>query len=173
MSGAGNIEVNAFQRLSSVAIQKSTREGFGLVASEALWKDTPVVAGNAGGIPLQMADGAGGVLVGSVDECVHALVTLLQNHDRARALARSGRERVRNYFVLPRLLLNELELMEQLAAGRQIVRLEEGDPVCGMSVAQSEPAPQVEFEGSTYRFCSELCRRQFLRNPAHYAVQKR
>ena len=61
--GVGNVEVNAFQRLSNVVIQKSIREGFGLVVSEALWKGTPVVAGRAGGIPLQMADGVGGILV--------------------------------------------------------------------------------------------------------------
>ena len=51
LTGVGNIEVNAFQQLSSVVLQKSIREGFGLVVSEALWKGTPVVAGRAGGIP--------------------------------------------------------------------------------------------------------------------------
>ncbi len=71
--GVGNIEVNAFQRLSNVVIQKSIREGFGLVVSEALWKGTPVVAGRAGGIPLQMADGVGGILVDSVEECAAAI----------------------------------------------------------------------------------------------------
>ncbi len=54
LTGVGNVEVNAFQRLSEVVVQKSIREGFGLVVSEALWKGTPVVAGDAGGIPLQM-----------------------------------------------------------------------------------------------------------------------
>ena len=52
LTGVSNLEVNAFQRLSDVVIQKSLREGFGLVVSEALWKGTPVVAGRAGGIPL-------------------------------------------------------------------------------------------------------------------------
>ena len=75
----GNIEVNAFQRLSSVVLQKSIREGFGLVISEALWKGTPVVAGRAGGIPLQMADGAGGVLVDSIDEAAEAMVRLVRD----------------------------------------------------------------------------------------------
>jgi trehalose synthase len=54
LTGMGNMEVNAFQRASDVVVQKSIREGFGLVVAEALWKETPVVAGNAGGIPLQM-----------------------------------------------------------------------------------------------------------------------
>ena len=65
--GVGNVEVNAFQALSKLVIQKSLREGFGLVVAEALWKGTPVVAGRAGGIPLQMADGTGGFLVDTVD----------------------------------------------------------------------------------------------------------
>jgi trehalose synthase len=58
LTGVGNVEVNAFQRLSEVVVQKSIREGFGLVVSESLWKGTPVVAGRAGGIPLQMPEGA-------------------------------------------------------------------------------------------------------------------
>jgi len=60
LTGVGNVEVNAFQRLSDVCVQKSTREGFGLVVSETLWKGTPMVAGEAGGIPMQMPAGAGG-----------------------------------------------------------------------------------------------------------------
>ena len=59
------------------------REGFGLVVSEALWKGTPVVAGRAGGIPLQMADGTGGILVDSVEECARAMVALLAAIRRA------------------------------------------------------------------------------------------
>jgi glycosyltransferase involved in cell wall biosynthesis len=83
LTGVGNIEVNAFQRLSSVILQKSIREGFGLVISEALWKGTPVVAGRAGGIPLQMADGTGGTLVDSVEEAAAAIVDLLHDRDYA------------------------------------------------------------------------------------------
>jgi trehalose synthase len=119
MTGVGNIEVNAFQRLSQVAIQKSIREGFGLVVSEALWKETPVVAGNVGGIPLQMADGVGGTLVDTVEECARAVVALLKDRERARELAYAGRERIRQHFLLPRLLVDELALIEDLAAGRR------------------------------------------------------
>jgi trehalose synthase len=171
LTGVGNIEVNAFQRLSQVIIQKSIREGFGLVVSEALWKGTPVVAGNAGGIPLQMADGAGGLLVQSVEECAQALVTLLGDPGHARDLGLKGRERVREHFLLPRLLLNELELMQELAAGRPVVPPGERDPVCGMSLSSDERGPDATVAGVTYRFCSGACRDQFLRDPAHYAAR--
>jgi trehalose synthase len=173
LTGVGNIEVNAFQRLSQVAIQKSIREGFGLVVSEALWKGTPVVAGKTGGIPLQMADGVGGLLVESVDDCAKALVTLLKDPELARDLGRKGRERVREHFLLPRLLLNELELMRELAAGHAVVPAEERDPVCGMSVDSEEGAPETTFGGVAYRFCSEECRDRFLRDPGHYLTRWR
>src|SRR5690606_10774462 len=103
LTGVGNIEVNAFQRLSDVVVQKSIREGFGLVVSEALWKGTPVVAGRAGGIPLQMSDGVGGILVESVAECADGIMRLLRDRELGRQLGESGRERVREHFLLPRL----------------------------------------------------------------------
>jgi trehalose synthase len=118
LTGVGNVEVNAFQRLSRVAVQKSIREGFGLVVSEALWKGTPVVAGRAGGIPLQMADGTGGLLVDAVEECARGIVELLSDPARATELGRSGRERVRQHFLLPRLLLEELELIAEITGVR-------------------------------------------------------
>ena len=92
MVGVGNVEVNAFQRLSQVIIQKSIREGFGLVVSEAMWKCVPVVAGRAGGIPLQMADGVGGLLVDSREECA---VRCSQPSARSRPCARTCPERQR------------------------------------------------------------------------------
>ncbi len=114
-TGVGNIEVNAFQRLSDVIIQKSVREGFGLVVSEALWKGTPVVAGRAGGIPMQMAGGSGGLLVESVEECASALLKLLQDRRYATEMAKHGQEWVRARFLLPRLLLDEIRLMAACA----------------------------------------------------------
>jgi trehalose synthase len=168
--GVGNIEVNAFQRLSQVIIQKSIREGFGLVVSEAMWKDTPVVAGRAGGIPLQMADGAGGILIGSLEECAVAVHDLLRDPGRAHDLARRGRERVRQQFLLPRLLLNEVRLMKQLAEGHPIVRdpswASAHDVVCGMVVSHDNFTATLDHR--TFRFCSESCRSRFLRNPRPY-----
>jgi trehalose synthase len=114
MTGVGNIEVNAFQRLSDVVVQKSIREGFGLVVSETLWKATPVVAGRAGGIPLQMHDEAGGFLVESIEECGSRVLELLDDPDRAAQLARRGHDLVRERFLLPRLIGDELRLYTRL-----------------------------------------------------------
>lgn len=115
LTGASNVEVNAFQRLSDVVVQKSIREGFGLVVSESLWKGTPVVAGRAGGIPMQMPEGIGGLLVDSVEECAIAMLRLLNDRELAKQLGERGREHVREHFLLPRLLAEELELLSTLA----------------------------------------------------------
>jgi trehalose synthase len=116
LTGVGNIEVNAFQRLSEVVIQKSTREGFGLVVAEALWKSTPVVAGRAGGIPLQLGEELKEYLVDSVEACADAVIGLLKDRERARDAGRRGQARVREHFLIPRLVLNEIDLMRDLSA---------------------------------------------------------
>src|SRR5438105_4967211 len=110
LTGVSNVEVNAFQRLSNVVIQKSLREGFGLVVSETLWKGTPVVAGKAGGIPLQLQDEVGGFLIDSVEACAERTLWLLRHSEEARAIGARGRERVRERFLLPRLIADELRL---------------------------------------------------------------
>ena len=114
LTGVGNVEVNAFQRQADVVIQKSIREGFGLVVSETLWKGTPVVAAKAGGIPIQMAGDAGGFLVDSVEEAADRTLWLLRNPEEGRTLGIRGRELVRERFLLPRLLTDELRLYASL-----------------------------------------------------------
>jgi len=176
LTGVGNIEVNAFQRLSNVVVQKSLREGFGLVVSEALWKGTPVVAGRAGGIPLQMADGVGGVLVSSVEECAHAIIQLLQHPQQAASLAESGRERVRAQFLLPRLLLNEVTLMSTLLQGRPLIQTSPSealyrDPVCGMSLSEADATATATYHQRLYNFCSTDCRSRFLAAPERYTTE--
>ncbi|HYR91479.1 MAG TPA: glycosyltransferase [Terriglobia bacterium] len=169
--GVGNVEVNAFQRLSRVVIQKSIREGFGLVVSEAMWKATPVVAGNAGGIPLQMADGVGGMLVESTQECAAAVRSLLADPNPGHDLARRGRERVRRHFLLPRLLLNELRLMKAIASGHGIPDVSSWstrDPVCGLLIRPDDLTAVVE--GQTFRFCSDYCRSEFVRHTQKYRI---
>jgi trehalose synthase len=168
--GVGNIEVNAFQTLSKLVIQKSLREGFGLVISEALWKGTPVVAGRAGGIPLQMADGVGGILVDDVEGCARAMVSLFRDPERARSLGESGRERVRRQFLIPRLVLDDLSLMARISNGAPFARGYEPpahrDPVCGMAV--EIPQATVVIDGVEVAFCSEECRAMFTEAPRRY-----
>ena len=113
-TAASSIEVNAFQHHADVVIQKSIREGFGLVVAEALWKGTPVVAGKAGGIPLQLEDGKGGFLVESIEECSEKVLYLLRNPQQARRMGLKGRQHVRSHFLTPRLLSDELALLESL-----------------------------------------------------------
>ena len=85
LNNVGAIEVNAFQSQADVVIQKSTREGFGLTVSEALWKARPFIGGDVGGIPLQVQDGETGYLVSSPEECARALAA-----DPARARPRQA-----------------------------------------------------------------------------------
>jgi trehalose synthase len=172
LTGVGNVEVNAFQRLSDVCVQKSVREGFGLVVSETLWKGTPMVAGRAGGIPLQLADGAGGLLVETTEECAAGTVELLREPERAADLAERGRERVREHFLLPRLLLDELELIGELVGvdASAARRNEHRDPVCGMAVVDGRQVSAAVVDGTEYLFCSNRCRDAFQRDPDRYLV---
>jgi trehalose synthase len=115
LNGVGNVEVNAFQRAARVVIQKSLREGFGLVVSEALWKGRPVVAGNVGGIPLQIEDGKTGFLVNTADECAEKLLCLLRDQEAADQMGALGVEFVRDRFLTTRYLRDYLRLFCQLS----------------------------------------------------------
>lgn len=180
LTGVGNIEVNAFQRLSDVVLQKSIREGFGLVVAESLWKGTPVVAGRTGGIPLQMQDGAGGFLVDSVEQCADRALWLLQHPTEARQLAERGKDLVRQRFLLTRLIADELRLYAFLLGDRDQVSEpvshvaldgEIRDPVCGMKVDPRRDVP-LEHDGHALYFCSVECREIFSRNPGRFAATK-
>ncbi|TEU03320.1 MAG: glycosyltransferase [Dehalococcoidia bacterium] len=114
LNGVGNMEVNAFQRASDVVIQKSIREGFGLVVAEALWKGTPVVAGNVGGIPLQMVGTLSNFLVDTLEECAEKVVYLLQHPEVSEELGKEGMAHIKNNFLTPRLIRDELSLVKEL-----------------------------------------------------------
>ena len=102
--------VNAFQMASSVLVQKSTREGFGLTVTEGMWKGKPMIGGDAGGIRIQIDDGANGYLVSSPQECARRIVTLLQDSELAALIGAAGRASVRRRFLLPRLALDYLKV---------------------------------------------------------------
>lgn len=105
-----SVLVNTLQRRSAVVLQKSIREGFGLTVSEAMWKGTPVIGGNVGGIRYQIQDGENGFLVNSVDETADRIVQLLKDQDLRVRMGRAARETVRKRFLMTRLLEQYLDL---------------------------------------------------------------
>ena len=114
-NGVGSIEVNAFQAHADVVIQKSTREGFGLTVTEALWKSRPFIGGNVGGIPLQITDGETGFLVDSPEQCAQRCLELLADPELARQLGRAGKEHARRHFLSPRYLRDYLRVFSTMA----------------------------------------------------------
>jgi len=94
------IEINALQRASTLIIQKSLKEGFGLTVTEGLWKGKPVIAGAVGGIPTQVIHKLTGVLVHSVEGCAYQIRYLLTHPDYAAQLGRNGREHVKENFLM-------------------------------------------------------------------------
>jgi trehalose synthase len=118
-----DIEVNALQWASTVIIQKSLKEGFGLTVSEALWKAKPVVASNVGGIPLQVKHKYSGLLCHSVDGAAFAIKQLLNSPEYAKKLGENGKEHVRNNFLLTRHLRDYMLLFLSLYHKEDVVYL--------------------------------------------------
>jgi len=114
LTGVGNMEVNAFQRAADVVIQKSLKEGFGLVVTEGFWKEKAVVAGKAGGIPMQFPKGYEKYLVNNVEDCAKRVTYLLRHPGKAAEFGRAGKEWIRQNFLLPRLIRDELRLYYKL-----------------------------------------------------------
>jgi trehalose synthase len=110
----GAVQINAFQRIADVVVQKSLREGFGLTVSEALWKGRPVVGGRVGGITLQIRDGFDGYLVDDVESCARRIIDLFADPVGSDAMGAQGREHVRQNFLSTRELEDWLRLMGEL-----------------------------------------------------------
>jgi len=102
--------VNALQRRAAVVLQKSLREGFGLTVAEAMWKGTPVIGGNVGGIRSQIKDGVNGFLVSSVDEAAERIVQVVRDVELRTQLGQKAKETVRRKFLLTRYLEQYLDL---------------------------------------------------------------
>jgi trehalose synthase len=110
-----DLVVNALIRASTVVLQKSIREGFGLAVSEALWKRKPVVGGAVGGIKAQIVDGANGFLVHSVEGAANRVIQLLADPSLRRIMGEKGYSLVKENFLITRHVKDYLLLM--LAAG--------------------------------------------------------
>jgi trehalose synthase len=102
--------VNALQRRATVVLQKSIREGFGLTVTEAMWKGTPVIGGNVGGIKHQIKDGTNGFLVSSVEEAAGRVIQILKDKKLRRRLGKEARTTVKENFLMIRLLEQYLDL---------------------------------------------------------------
>ena len=114
-----NILVNALQSKSSVVLQKSIREGFGLTVTEALWKGKPVVASNVGGIPRQIIDNQTGYLVDplNIPACADIVSSILKNPKIGQHLGANGKEHVRKNFLITRHVIDDLKLLNKVLNG--------------------------------------------------------
>jgi len=120
-----NIEINALQRASSVVMQKSLKEGFGLTVAEGLWKGRPVVASAVGGIPLQIKHKFSGMLCHSVEGAALAVKHILNNPDFADTLGKNGHEQIRAHHLLTRHLKEYLLLFLSLYEKGDVVYLQD------------------------------------------------
>lgn len=102
--------VNALQRKAAVILQKSIREGFGLTVAEAMWKGTPVIGGNVGGIRYQIRDGENGFLVSSVEEAAERMVTLIKDEKLRKNMGIAAKDSVKKNYLLTRLLEQYLDM---------------------------------------------------------------
>ncbi|UCF87079.1 MAG: glycosyltransferase [Nitrospiraceae bacterium] len=114
-------EINALQRIASVVLQKSLKEGFGLTVSEAMWKEKPVIGGAVGGIPLQIVHGITGFLVYSVEGAAFRVRQFLNNPDMAKRMGQKGKEYVRDNFLITRQIRDYLSIWYALGCQKKRV----------------------------------------------------
>ncbi|AFK22905.1 glycosyltransferase [Pyrococcus sp. ST04] len=107
-------EVNAFQRASDIILQLSTREGFGLAVTEAMWKEKPVIGRAVGGIKIQIIDGKTGYLVKDVKEAAEKTVYLLRHPEIAKEMGKNAKARVLQEFIITKHLERYLDLLSSL-----------------------------------------------------------
>lgn len=106
-------EVNAFQRYSSVILQRSIREGFGLVVTEAMWKYQPVVGTSVTGLRTQIIDGRNGYIADDTETCAERTLKLMQDRDLWRKLGKAAHTRVRKNYLLPVMVLQYLSALKK------------------------------------------------------------
>jgi trehalose synthase len=120
---SSDVEINALQRGSTVILQKSLKEGFGLTVSEALWKGRPTIAGGVGGIPLQITHKYSGILTHSIEGTAHWIKQLINEPEFANKLGAHGREHIRNNFLITRHIKDYLLLFISLFHQGDVVYL--------------------------------------------------
>jgi trehalose synthase len=119
-----DFEINALQRGSTVVLQKSLREGFGLTVAEALWKSKPVIASAVGGIPLQVTHKYSGILTNTIEGTAYWIKQLIQTPEYAASLGRHGKEHIKNNFLITRHLRDYMLAFLSLFYEGDVVRLD-------------------------------------------------
>jgi len=104
-------QVNAFQRYSSVILQRSPREGFGLTVTEAMWKYQPVVGTSATGLRTQIVNGQNGYIVDDTEACTRETLRLLEDRNLWRQLGNAAHQRVQENYLLPMMVLEYLTVL--------------------------------------------------------------
>jgi trehalose synthase len=110
-------DINALQRMATVVLQKSLKEGFGLTVTEAMWKGKPVIGGAVGGIPLQVIHGVTGFLVHSVEGAAFRIRQFLNNPEMAKRMGERGKEHIRQHFLITRQIRDYLSIWYTLERG--------------------------------------------------------
>ena len=117
-------DINALQRMSTVILQKSLKEGFGLTVAEGMWKGKPVIGGAAGGIPLQITHGITGFLVHSIEGTAFRIRQLLNNAEMVAHMGEHAREYVRQNFLITRQVRDYLSVWyTMLSKGKSLIEL--------------------------------------------------
>ena len=106
-------EVNAFQRYSSVILQRSIREGFGLTVTEAMWKYQPVVGTSVTGLKAQIIDGQNGYIADETEACAERTLKLIQDREVWRKLGKQAHNRVKDHYLFPSLVLQYLDALKK------------------------------------------------------------
>ncbi|MEU0936406.1 glycosyltransferase [Embleya sp. NPDC005971] len=112
------LTINAIQRCSTVVLQKSLAEGFGLTVSEAAWKGRPVIASPVGGIRQQIRHGRSGLLLAHPRDLPGlgaGIDRLLADPAYARELGDNGRRHVRGHFLTDSGVLGFARILSGLA----------------------------------------------------------
>ena len=107
-------EINALQRAADIITQPSTKEGFGLVITEALWKGKPVITSDVGAIPLQVRDGETGYFHRSAEETAEFIVHLLDHPDVGNSMGQKGKQYVSEHFLMPDRIADWLMMLDLL-----------------------------------------------------------
>ncbi len=115
ISAEDSLLINALQRRAAVVFQKSIKEGFGLTVAEALYKKTPVIASNVGGISLQIQDGISGYLVepNDIDDAAKKAIHIIKNPDLAKQMGEAGHAYVKQNFLITTHLNNWINILKE------------------------------------------------------------